>query len=282
MRLHTEGHIVDDLPKDDEVYQDLKFFEKNFRGVMPLEIVIDTKKKNGAVSLPVLQKMDELTAYLEQFPEIGHSLSIVEGIKFARQAYYDGDSSSYAVPNMFDAAFIQPYLRSRGDKNSMFNKLISAFMDSTKQKSRLSINMADVGSKRLPILLDSIRPKTYELFDSSRYNVSFTGTSIVFLEGSKFIINSLRDSLILAFLMIFGCMVLLFRSWRILLISVVINIVPLLITAGIMGWAGIPIKPSTVLVFSVVKPLTNILGYPPLVFVTCTPVALPCNKVPTL
>ncbi len=256
LRLNSVGHIVDDLPKDDKVYLDLKFFEKNFRGVMPLEIMIDTKRKNGAVSLPVLQKMDELTAYLKKFPEIGHTLSIVEGIKFARQAYYLGDSTNYAVPNMFDAAFIQPYLRSNGDKNSMFNKLISAFVDSTRQKTRLSINMADVGSKRLPVLLDSIRPKTYEIFDSSRYHVTFTGTSIVFLEGSKFIIHSLRDSLILAFIMIFGCMIFLFRSWRILLISIVINIVPLLITAGLMGWANIPIKPSTVLVFSVALGIT--------------------------
>jgi predicted RND superfamily exporter protein len=138
----------------------------------------------------------------------------------------------------------------------MFNRLLLSFMDSTKQKTRISINMADVGSKRLPILLDSIRPKTLELFDTSRYDVTFTGTSIVFLEGSKFIINSLRDSLILAFLMIFGCMVFLFRSWRILLISMVINIVPLLITAGIMGWQGIPIKPSTVLVFSIALGIT--------------------------
>jgi len=256
MRLHSVGYIVDDLPKDDIVYKDLKFFEKHFRGVMPLEIVIDTKRKNGAVSLPVLEKMDQLTNYLKQFPEIGHSLSIVQGVKFARQAYYDGDSTSYAVPNVFDAAFIQPYLRSRGEKNSMFNKLTSAFMDSTKQKTRISVSMADVGSKRLPQLLDSIKPKTYELFDSTRYHVSFTGTSVVFLEGSKFIINSLRDSLILAFIMIFGCMVFLFRSWRILLISVVINIVPLMITAGIMGWAGIAMKPSTVLVFSVALGIT--------------------------
>jgi predicted RND superfamily exporter protein len=256
LRLHSEGHIVDDLPKHDKIYRDLKFFEENFHGVMPLEIVIDTKKKNGAITLPVLQKMDELTTYLKQFPEIGHSLSITEGIKFARQAYYNGDSSSYAVPNLFDAAFIQPYLRSKGDKNSMFNRLISSFMDSSKQKTRISINMADVGSKRLPILLDSIRPKTYELFDSTKYKVTFTGTSIVFLEGSHFIINSLRDSLILAFIMIFGCMVVLFRSWRILLISFVINIVPLLITAGLMGWVGIPIKPSTVLVFSVALGIT--------------------------
>jgi predicted RND superfamily exporter protein len=256
LRLNTVGYIVDDLPKEAKVYQDLKFFEHNFRGVMPLEIVIDTKKKNGAVKLEVLQKMDELGTYLKQFPDIGHSLSVTDGIKFARQAYYDGDSSSYAVPNVFDGAFIQPYLRSKGDKNSMFNKLLRSFMDSTKQKTRISINMADVGSIRLPVLLDSIRPKTLELFDSTKYEVTFTGTSIVFLEGSKFIINSLRDSLILAFIMIFGCMVALFRSWRILLISMVINIVPLLITAGIMGWQGIPIKPSTVLVFSIALGIT--------------------------
>jgi predicted RND superfamily exporter protein len=182
---------------------------------------------------------------------------VADGIKFARQAYYDGDSSNYGVPNMFDGAFMQPYLRMKGgDKNNMFTRLVSSFMDSNRQKTRISVNMADVGSVRLPQLLDSIRPKTRELFDSTKYSVQFTGTSIVFLEGSKFIINSLRDSLILAFLMIFGCMIFLFRSWRILLISVVVNVVPLAITAGIMGWAGIPIKPSTVLVFSVALGIT--------------------------
>ncbi len=256
MRLNTVGHIVDDLPKDGKVYTDLKFFESNFKGVMPLEVVIDTKKKNGAVSLGTLEKMDELITYLNRFPEIGHSLALTEGVKFARQAYYDGDSSSYGIPNVFDGAFIQPYLRAKGGNDNMFNKLIAAFVDSNKQETRISISMADVGSKRLPVLLDSIQPKTREIFDSTQYNVSFTGTSIVFLEGSRFIINSLRDSLILAFIMIFGCMIFLFRSFRILMISMVINIVPLLITAGIMGWAGVPIKPSTVLVFSVALGIT--------------------------
>jgi predicted RND superfamily exporter protein len=258
LRLNSVGHIVDDLPKKEKVYQDLKFFETNFKGVMPLEVVVDTRRKNGAVSLGTLNKIDQLTHYLKQFKEIGHPLSIVEGVKFARQAYYDGDSSSYGVPNMFDGAFIQPYLRgqSSGAGNQAFSSLINSFMDSTRQKTRISIGMADVGSKRLPQLLDSIKPKAMELFDTSRYTVTFTGTSIVFLEGSKFIINSLRDSLVLAFVMIFGCMIFLFRSWRILLIALVTNVVPLLITAGIMGWAGVPIKPSTVLVFSVALGIT--------------------------
>ncbi|MCW3120675.1 MAG: putative exporter of the superfamily protein [Flavipsychrobacter sp.] len=259
MKLHNEAHIVDDLPKSDKIYVDLKFFESNFKGVMPLEIVVDTRRKNGVVSLDVLTKMDELVRYLQQYPEIGRPLAITEGIKFANQAYFGGDTSSYEVPgDMLQAAFVLPYLRTnKGDNNnSMFNKLLHSFVDSTKQKARISVSMADIGSYKLPKLLDKIRPEVNRIFDSSKYTVTFTGTSITFLEGSKFIVNSLRDSLILAFLIIFGCMIALFRSWRILLMSIVVNIVPLLITAGLMGWMGIRIKPSTVLVFSVALGIT--------------------------
>ena len=258
LRLRSDAHIVDDLPKSDKVSVDMAFFEKNFKGVMPLEIVIDTRKKNGVLAPDVLGKIDKLTARLRQYPEIGLPLAITEGIKFANQAYFGGDSSNYQVPdNIMQFAFIMPYLRTnKGDTNSMFNKLLHSFIDSTKQKARISVNMADVGSRKLPALLDSIRPEVNSLFDSNKYTVTYTGTSITFLEGSKFIVNSLRDSLILAFLIIFGCMVALFRSWRILLISIVVNIVPLLITAGLMGWVGIRIKPSTVLVFSVALGIT--------------------------
>lgn len=255
-QLKTVGYIVDDLPEDDKVYTDLKFFEKHFTGVMPLEIVVDTRRKGGATSLTVMQKVEELNQHLDKFPEMGRALSYVEGVKFARQAYYNGDSSSYGVPNMFDAAFIQPYLRGNGDKKSMFGRVTSSFVDSNKQTARLSINIADVGTNQLPVLLDSLRPKAMELFDTSKYDVTFTGTSVVFLEGSRFIIHSLRDSIALAFIMIFGCMIFLFRSWRILLISIVINLIPLIITAGIMGWSNIVLKPSTVLVFSIALGIT--------------------------
>lgn len=255
-RLKTEGYIVDDLPPDEKVYTDLKFFEKHFSGVMPLEIVVDTKRKNAATTLTVMQKIDALNKHLDKFPEMGRAMSYVEGVKFARQAYYNGDSSNYGIPNMFDAAFIQPYLRTKTDTNSMFGRVVNSFVDSNRQTARLSINIADVGTNRLPVLLDSLRPKTQQLFDSSKYDVTFTGTSVVFLEGSRFIIHSLRDSIMLAFVMIFGCMIFLFRSFRILIISIVINIIPLLITAGIMGWSNIVLKPSTVLVFSIALGIT--------------------------
>jgi len=255
-KLKSEAFIVEDLPKTDKIYTDLKFFEKNFRGVMPLEIVVDTKKKYGlagARALPVFQKIDSLSQYITSQPEMARPLSIAEGLKFAKQAFYEGDTANYSLPNAFDGAFVGEYLKPKKDTNQKddFSKLLTSFMDSARQSTRISINMADVGTKRLPEILNGISKQVSQLFDSSKYNVQLTGTSITFLEGSRFIINGLKQSVFWAFLLIALCMLYLFKSFRILFCSLIPNVIPLIVTAGIMGWAGIRLKPSTVLVFSV-------------------------------
>lgn len=257
MRLKSVGYIVDDLPKTDRIYVDLKFFEKNFKGVMPLEIVVDTEKKYGVSrNLNNLLRIDSLSRYLSSMPEIGRPLSIAEGLKFAKQAFFEGDSTNYSMPAEYDLPALAGYLSMRSDSNAASNKnsfakLVATFMDSTRQEARISVNMADIGTARLPMLIDSIQRRADQLFDSTKYHVTLTGTSVTFLEGSSFIINGLKDSIFYAFILIALCMLYLFRSWRILLCSLIPNLVPLVITAGVMGWAGIPLKPSTVLVFSV-------------------------------
>jgi len=256
LKLKSVGYIVDDLPKSDKIYTDLKFFEKNFNGVMPLEIIVDTKRKYGVTKIFTnLEKIDTLARYISTMPDIARPLSITEGLKFAKQALFDGDSNNYTMPTASDLPALKEYLDvktdSTGNKNS-FTKLVSSFVDSAKQQARISVNMADVGSKRLPKILDSIQSKANELFgDTAKYKVMLTGTSVTFLEGSSFIIHGLKESIMWAFLLIALCMLYLFKSFRILICSLIPNIIPLLITAGVMGWVGIPLKPSTVLIFSV-------------------------------
>ena len=254
-RLKSEGFIVDDLPKTDKIYTDLKFFENNFKGVMPLEIVVDTKRKNGLRSNPLrtFEKIDSLSAFIGAHKEMNRPLSIVEGMKFARQAYYDGDSTNYGIPNSFDIAFLAQYLGSKGSDTTQnnFTKLVRSFMDTSRQRARVSTNMADVGSRRLHELLTEIDSQSRQIFDTASYQVTLTGSSVTFLEGTTFIINGLKESIMWAFLLIALCMLYLFRSFRILICSLIPNVIPLIITAGVMGWAGVRIKPSTVLVFSV-------------------------------
>lgn len=254
-QLKSEGFIVDDLPKSDKIYTDLKFFEKHFKGVMPLEIVVDTKKKQGVTrNLNNLERIDSLSQYLATIPDIARPLSIAEGLKFAKQAFFEGDKANYSMPSSYDLPALSQYLSFKGDsangKNSLA-KLVSTFMDSTKQQARISVSMADIGSHRLPGLLDSITVRANQLFDKEKFDVQLTGTSVTFLEGSRFIINGLKESIFWAFLLIALCMFYLFRSARILVCSLIPNIIPLMITAGVMGWVGIALKPSTVLVFSV-------------------------------
>lgn len=254
MRLKSEGYIVDDLPKTDKIYTDLKWFEQNFNGVMPLEIVVDTKRKNGLFkTLKPIEKIDEFSAYIASKPETAKPLSFIAGLKFAKQAFYDGDSVNYSTPTEFDIPLMGNYIKAadKAQSGNTFSKMMSAFIDTSKEKARISVNMKDIGSEKLPILLNDLEQKSKKIFDTSNYKVTFTGTSVTFLEGTRFIINGLKESIMWAFLLIALCMLYLFRSLRILFCSLIPNVIPLMVTAGVMGWIGIALKPSTVLIFSV-------------------------------
>ena len=256
-RLKSEGHVVDDLPHSDKIYKDLKWFEDNFKGVMPLEILVDTRKKNGLFkSLKPIQKINELSNYIAGDPHVARPLSFVEALKFARQAYSGGDSSSYDIPTEYDIPLMAGYIKSASsasgsNKNNKITSVINTFIDTAHQVARISVNMKDVGSAVLPHLLKNFEITSDKIFDTAHYKVTFTGASVTFLEGSRYIINGLWQSILWAFLLIALCMLYLFKSVRILLCSLIPNIIPLFVTAGVMGWAGISLKPSTVLVFSV-------------------------------
>lgn len=249
-RLKSEGFIVDDLPQNDKIYTDLKWFESNFRGVMPLEIMVDTKKKRSVLKMETLQNIETLSDYMATNENVARPISIVEALKFGNQAFYNGDSSSYLLPMEIPAS-IANALRNKTGNKSEVERLAAKFIDSTQQFTRISVNMKDIGSRRLPLVIADFEKKAASVFDSSKYKITFTGSSVSFLEGSTFIINGLKESIFWAFLLIALCMLFLFRSFRILLFSLIPNIIPLFITAGVMGWAGISLRPSTVLVFSV-------------------------------
>lgn len=259
LRMKTVSHVVDDLPHSDKIYTDLKWFEQNFNGVMPLEIVVDSKKKNGLFrNLNTIGKIDRFSGYLERQPDVAKPLSFVNALKFARQAFYEGDSSYYGILTQFEVPFMGNYIKgiSKQSKdvassNSALSSMVSRFIDSNKQVARISVNMKDVGTTKLPVLLDSFRHEADKIFDSAHYKVTFTGSTVTFLEGSTYIVEGLGESIFWAFILIALAMLYLFKSTRMLFCSLIPNVIPLIVTAGVMGWLGISIKPSTVLVFSV-------------------------------
>jgi uncharacterized protein len=247
--MKTSGKIVDDFETDDPIYLDLKFFESNFGGVMPFEISIDTKKKNGVIAGTTIDKINEVQKIINSYPEFSKPLSIAELFKFSKQAYFGGDSSMYTMPNNVEKGFIMGYLpKNQGGKK---NNLLSAYLDSTRRYTRVSFQMADVGTKHMDSLMAKIQPQIDSIFIPAKYKVIVTGNSVIFARGTNFLIRNLFESVFIAIILISLLMALLFSSFRMILVSMIPNIIPLLITAAIMGFTGIPIKPSTIIVFSI-------------------------------
>ncbi len=246
--LHTSGTIVDDISKKDPIYKDLLFFEQNFKGIMPLEISIDTRKKKGVLQLSTLKKIDRLQDTLEKYPELSKALSVVEVIKTAKQAFYGGDPQFYALPNSNEIAFMADYIPDMKPKKK---SILKNFIDSNYQVTRVSVQMANVGTVKIDSIQKSLQPKIDSIFNPSKYTVNVTGTAVVFLKGTNFLIRNLWESIALAIVIIAAILAFLFTSWRMILISLIPNIIPQLMTAALMGFTGIPIKPSTILIFSI-------------------------------
>lgn len=253
-QMVTTGNIVDDLPDEDRVLVDLEWLESKFRGVMPFEVLIDGQRPGQILSPSNLKRIEKFQNLLRTYPEFSRSLSAVDAVKFGVQAFYGGDPDRYRLPSRQERSFIGPYFRGAESAASDIddaNAVTNNFVDSTKTVTRVSANMADIGTLEMEALMANLQPRIDSIFPPERFNLTITGTSIVFLEGTNYLVKNLAISMTLAILVIALVMATLFRSARMVGIALIPNLLPLLFTAGVMGWTGIPIKPSTILVFSV-------------------------------
>ncbi len=265
--IRIEGHVVDDLPQKDPVYADLRFFEQQFKGVLPMEVMIDTKKPNGIVAdgARVLYKVRSLERIMAEYPAFAKPRSLVDGLRFAYQAYRGGDPKYYVLPPLLELQKVANSIPAAnnvmaGNKTAPANaskppigpaSLVKSMTDSSRQILRVSYQMADIGSIQLEKILSNLRPRIDSLFAGTDYHVSLTGHSLVFLKSNDYLLGNLYESLAIAIVLIALVGMILFRSIPIILLSKLPCLIPLVVTAGMMGYLDLPFKPSTILVFSI-------------------------------
>ncbi|WP_293296754.1 MMPL family transporter [Allomuricauda sp.] len=247
-QMRITGSRIEDLPKKSHFYKDIQFFEAEFDGIMPMEIVVDTKRKNGVTKPATLKRMDQLGTVIDEIPELSRPISIVDLVKYSKQAFYNGIPKYYQLPTSQENTFIMSTVQksSTGETD-----LLQSFVDSTGQTARLTTYMRDVKIDRMEEIEKDVQEAITKQFPSERYNVFMTGKALLFLKGTKYLVKNLLLSLALAIGLISLFMAYLFRSYKMVIISLVPNLLPLVITAGVMGFLGVPIKPSTILVFSI-------------------------------
>ncbi len=249
--IKSSGYMVDDIPESDVIYKDLKYFEEQIDGLMPLEIIIDTKRRNGVMSLSNFQRIERLEKRLEDYDELSSSMSLLNILKFSKQAFYNGNERYYSLPNNQEKNFILAYATKSEEDEATGVSALHSFLDSSKQVTRISIRMHDVGTKRMEELYTDFKQEVDSVFPPDKFEVTVTGSSITFFRGTQYLVKNLFSSLTLAIVLIAAFMAIMFYSWRMVLMSLIPNIIPLIFTAAIMGFTGIPIKASTILVFSI-------------------------------
>jgi predicted RND superfamily exporter protein len=259
-KIKAVGYIVDDLPQDNAIYTDLKFIEKHFKGVMPFEVSIDAHEPGRALTPEILAKMKRTEKLLAKYPEFTQGLSILTATKYLYQVYRGGDSKYFTLPGIDELAKLKEFNSSLNGKNDLFN----GFLDKEKQFTRISFQMADVGTVRTKQLFDELQPKIDSIFrtdiesgeilpasDKRVYDAKITGNSVIYAFQTEYLQKNLIESTLTAIFLICVLMAFLFRSWKMVIISTLPSLIPLIITAGLMGYFDIALKPSTILIFSI-------------------------------
>jgi predicted RND superfamily exporter protein len=245
-QIKTSGSLLEDMPKNAGFYKDIEFYEKEFNGVMPLEILINTKRPKGVLKRSTLKKMNALEDLIIEIPELSKPISVVSLVKYTKQAFYNGNPKYYQLPTAQENGFIMSYAKNTSNNLS----LLKNYVDTTGQYARITTFIKNSGIDEMDRIEEALNNEIKKQFDD-RYEVSITGKAYLFQKGTNFLIKNLILSLTLAIILISLFMAYMFRSFRMIVISLVPNLLPLLITAGVMGYLGVSIKPSTILVFSI-------------------------------
>lgn len=248
-KMRVSGSLIEDMPKKAAFFDDIVFFEKEFDGVMPIEIMIDTKRKKGVMKLTTLKRMDELQETIDSIPELSRPISIVNLVKYSKQAYYNNNPEYYSLPTTQEQAFILSYAKN-SLKDSKEN-VMKSYVDSTGQYARITTFIKDEGINNIDTIQSKLQQKINEVFPKEKYEVSITGKALVFQKGTKYLLDNLVESLILSIFITALLIALMFRSIKMIVVALIPNLLPLLMTAGIMGYFDIPLKPSTILVFGI-------------------------------
>ena len=248
-QIKISGSILEDMPKKTAFFEDIRFFEKEFDGVLPLEIMIDTKRKKGVMKLSVLKKMEALEQTIHEIPELSKPMSVVNVVKYSKQAFYNGNPEYYELPTAQEQAFILTYVKNTTKNGSQ--DLLKSYVDNTGQFARITTFIKDENGEQMENIEKRIKTKAEKLFPKPNYNVIVTGKASVFQKGTKYLLDNLLSSLLFAFVLTSILVAFMFRSFKMILVSMIPNLLPLLLTAGLMGYLGIPLKPSTILVFGI-------------------------------
>jgi predicted RND superfamily exporter protein len=243
-QIRINNAVLDDLDESHPVKNELSFFDTHFSGVRGFELYVSSNGES-LISWDNLQSLAKVNHFLYDSLHVGNLVSPVQVISGFRQAVHDGDPAWYGLPETrleYDTLLnrIKPFLKTSA---------VRAYLDTSGKAARFSGQMKDKGSFAVGLKNDRLLAFLQTLPD--RLNFRITGSSDLIDKSNNYMTSNMLEGLSMDLIVLMLIIFLIFRSWRMMLISVLPNLIPLLAVAGLMGFAGIEMKVTISIIFSI-------------------------------
>ncbi len=247
LKLEVNTFLIDDLPRSHPMKADFMFFDEHFGGSRPFEMAIQVQNQEYTVfDYPVLREMEKVETYLLQSYGTSALTSPIKIIKLTNQAANGGSDRFYQIPDSLELTKLGRLIR-KVKRHPYFSNMISE----DQKNSRFTGRMGDIGSNISTLNTVALRDFIDTAIDTSLVNFRVTGTSLLIDKSNSYLVNNMIMGLAIAFAVVALIAGFMFKSWRMVLITLVPNLIPLLMIAGIMGFLGITLKLSTSVIFTI-------------------------------
>ena len=246
-KITTNYTIISNLPSGEKITEDFRYFEQKFTGFRPMEIAVLAQNGHRADEFAVLKEIDKVENYLKRYPEIRATNSITAVYKSINQMNKNNRPDAYQLPETEQK--YREYKRI-ADKIPQMNTSVLLSKDGT--KARITSRMTDFGADSIKVVGEQLDRWFLEHTDTTLVRFQRTGTGLIIDKNAEYVRISLLQGLVLAILIVCVLMALLFKSWRMLFISLIPNIIPLLLAGALLGFIGIELEAGISVVFAII------------------------------
>ena len=245
--ITTNYRIESALPRGEKITEDFRFFERELSGFRPFELAVVTKDSNRVTDFAVLRQIGKIEDYVRQFPFVQSTASITAVYRSINQMFNNNRPDAYLLP-----ADERAYRRYRPLAERVPSVNLNVLMSQDRTKARITSRMDDIGADSIKVFLARTDDWIAANVDTSLVSVRSTGTGLIIDKNAEYIRRNLLQGLGLAIVIVCGLMALLFRNWRMLLVSLVPNLLPLLIAGAMLGFLRIELEAGVSIVFAII------------------------------
>lgn len=247
-KIERNNYLIEGLTRNDDLRKDFDFFEQQYSGVRPFELQLTaTNPQSTLLGTTELRAIDTLEHFLKTRYGVGFLLSPATVVKAINKARHNGNPDFFKLPASDSAIANAVELANPLRKRKEYKILLTT----DGRTGRITGKMNDIGSREVFKLNDSLQHFLHTTPVMKSVNVVITGGATMLDKNNEYLVVNTMQGLALSILVVALIIALIHRSWRMVIIAVIPNLLPIIFIGGLMGWCGIELKSSTSIIFSI-------------------------------